>query len=715
MNVKSLVVSLIMVVVLAGIGVGLYCAWPAITGTINDNKYYTAEEVEQIVDDAVNNAFSNKDEMSAQIDYYKDLTDEYYLSILDYQMLVGQYEDKQAQDTETIKNLTAQKTQLETDVSNLQSVNVQHENTILSLNSTISSLQLKVSELETSDGDKSSQIALLNEQISSLQSLVSQLQETVNLNNSTIASLRAQIVVLTNQIADLTAQINNSGTTISSLNNKISQLEQSIVYYESYIASLESGEQIVITAEFNGSVYNIQVITKGGKISIVDPVSTERVIFNYWMDEDGTQLDLSTKTFSESTKIIANITLKYDVKFNVDGSDTDTQLVVSGSYASEPSEQPTKTGYTFAGWSLDGKTAVTVSETPITANTTFFALWTINSYLVTFDTGDEETTTTQQVTYGAYAIEPEQPTKTGYTFKGWSLDGSISVTVSSTVIVQATTFTALWTINSYTVQFNDGTQVVDTQSVNYGAYAIEPEQPTKTGYTFVGWSLDGANPVTVSSTAITEATTFTALWEINTYTVTFDFGDFGSNVIQQVEYGSTASIPNIPEIFGYDFAGFSLNNIDLVNDFTITDNTTYYAIYRDFIAGTYSFEYVITYSNSWVLGTSTSFAYIFDVMNTGSTWVIDNDSIQCLGYNSSDETMSLSLRIVDNDVFIDFSYASSAVLMTRNGFDASVTIKLDFFNGVSMDLVENECEIIGALSPVHIQPNSVAFYSPVRE
>ena len=491
------------------------------------------------------------------------------------------------------------------------------------------------------------QIALLNEQISSLQSLVSQLQETVNLNNSTIASLRAQIVVLTNQIADLTVQINNSGTTISSLNNKISQLEQSIVYYESYIASLESGEQIVITAEFNGSVYNIQVINKGGKISIVDPVSTERVIFNFWMDEDGTQIDLSTKTFSESTKIIANITLKYDVKFNVDGSDTDTQLVTSGSYASEPAEQPTKIGYTFVGWSLDGNTAVTVSETPITTNTTFFALWTINSYLVTFDTGDEETTTTQQVTYGAYAIEPEQP--------------------------------------------------------------------TKTGYTFAGWSLDGVNLVTVFSTAITQTTTFYAVWEINTYTVTFDFGDFGSNVIQQVEYGSTASIPNIPEIFGYDFAGFSLNNIDLVNDFTITDNTTYYAIYRDFIAGTYSFEYVITYSNSWVLGTSTSFAYIFDVMNTGSTWVIDNDSIQCLGYNSSDETMSLSLRIVDNDVFIDFSYASSAVLMTRNGFDASVTIKLDFFNGVSMDLVENECEIIGALSPVHIQPNSVAFYSPVRE
>ena len=714
MSTKSIIASVVMIVVLAGAGIGLYCAWPAITGTINDNKYYTAEEVQEIVDDAVNNAFSNKDEMSAQIDYYKDLTDEYYLSILDYQMLVGQYEEKQTQDTETIKNLTAQKNQLETDVSNLQTVNTQHVNTISSLNSTISSLQLKVSELEASDGDKSSQIALLKEQIASLQTLVSQLQETVNLNNSTIASLRAQIVVLTNQIADLTAQINNSGTTISSLNNKISQLEQSIAYYESYIASLESGEQIIITAEFNGSVYNIQVINKGGKISIVDPVSTERVIFNYWMDEDGTQIDLSTKTFSESTKIIANITLKYDVKFNIDGSDTDTQLVVSGSYAIEP-EQPTKTGYTFAGWSLDGKTAVTVSETPITVNTTFFALWSINSYLVTFDTGDVETTTTQQVNYGAYAIEPEQPTKTGYTFSGWSLNGSTSVTVSSTVIVQATTFTALWTINSYTVQFNDGTQVVDTQSVNYGTYASEPSAPTKTGYTFKGWSLDGANLVTVSSTAITQATTFFAVWEINTYTVTFDFGDFGSNVTQQVEYGSTASIPNIPEIFGYYFAGFSLNNVDLVNDFTITDNTTYYAIYRDFIAGTYSFEYVITYSNSWVLGTSTSFAYIFDIINTGSTWVINNDSIQSLGYNSSDETMSLSLRIVDNDVFIDFSYASSAVLMTRNGFDVSATIKLDFFNNVSMDLVEDECEIIGGLSAVHIQPDSVAFYSPVRE
>ena len=121
-----------------------------------------------------------------------------------------------------------------------------------------------------------------------------------------------------------------------------------------------------------------------------------------------------------------------------------------------------------------------INNIPITANTTFFALWTINSYLVTFDTGDVETTTTQQVIYGAYAIEPEQPTKTGYTFAGWSLDGSTSVTVSSTVIVQATTFTVT---KNYGESFEMPTKGV-------GEFGSIIDSWVREDRVFVGWKIN---------------------------------------------------------------------------------------------------------------------------------------------------------------------------------------------------------------------------------
>ena len=123
-----------------------------------------------------------------------------------------------------------------------------------------------------------------------------------------------------------------------------------------------------ITAEFNGAVYNVQVINKGSKLSLIEPTSTEYVIFNYWEDEEGNQVDLSTKTFNESTKLIANVTYKYDVNFYVDNASVDDQIIIKNGYATKPAN-PQKSGYEFDGWSLDGQTVVEVSETPITKNT----------------------------------------------------------------------------------------------------------------------------------------------------------------------------------------------------------------------------------------------------------------------------------------------------------------------------------------------------------
>ena len=101
-------------------------------------------------------------------------------------------------------------------------------------------------------------------------------------------------------------------------------------------------------------------------------------------------------------------------------------------------------------------------------------------YSVTFTDWDGTVLSTQQVLHGSAATAPANPTREGYTFTGWSTDFS-NVTSDLTVIAQ-------YSINTYTVTFKDwdGT-TLKVQTVNHGSAATAPANPTREGYTFVGW------------------------------------------------------------------------------------------------------------------------------------------------------------------------------------------------------------------------------------
>lgn len=632
MNAKQLVSIITYILLIAGLAVCI--AWicvnqDAVKKGLQGANLYTEEDLQNSYKDGYDSALSDKDSYVELIDSLRDekitLTDQLSQANASLTQANNSIKDKQSQ----IDTLTEQKTELETNVSNLQTINSQNEITITGLNETISELQSQVKILEASESDKTSQISALNTQISNLQTLVSQLQNTNEINSNTITSLNAQIISLNSQISDLTYQLQNNGSIVTSLNNKIAQLEESIAYYENYIASLESGEQVVVTFEFDGSVYNIQLLNKNATASVTTPTSTDYVIFNYWT-VNGEQIELSTYQFTTNTKVVANVTYKYDVKFMVDNAEHNSQIVTSGTIATVPTT-PTKSGYEFDGWSLNGVDIVDVTQQTVTANVTYYAVftqlhtvtfiyeddtidtqtvrngeyatapqvnsttykvfngWTINSiitavstykitsattfvaditykYDVTFMVDNEEYDT-QIVTSGNYATEPTQPTKTGYTFKGWSINGSDIVSVTSTLITANTTFIAVFDINSYTVQFNDGTQIIDTQQVNYSSYASVPNEPTKEDYIFKGWSLDGSSVVTVSSTLITEHTTFIAVWSA-TMNGVFSNG----NYTLTIKNNAIVSFPNI-----------LLDESDKVHD-------GYYQAYREPV-GFFTLEY----------------------------------------------------------------------------------------------------------------------------
>ena len=187
------------------------------------------------------------------------------------------------------------------------------------------------------------------------------------------------------------------------------------------------------------------------------------------------------------------------------GTTLKTQSVPYGSDATPP-PNPTRTGYTFAGWNGNYKN--------VTSDRTITATWRINTYTLYFNAnGGTVSPESRPVTYGSQYGTLPTPTRTGYTFNGWYTESSGGSRVSSTTTMGAsnTTIYAQWTPIYYNVTFVDGLgTTLKTQSVPYGSDATPPPNPIRTGYTFAGWN--------GSYTNVTSNRTITATWRINTYT-----------------------------------------------------------------------------------------------------------------------------------------------------------------------------------------------------
>lgn len=110
-------------------------------------------------------------------------------------------------------------------------------------------------------------------------------------------------------------------------------------------------------------------------------------------------------------------------------------------------------------------------------------------------------------------------------------------------------------IGAYTVAFlSDGENTAPPQ-IRANAPADQPADPTKEGYTFIGW-YNGESEWNFE-TPVTADLTLTAKWQINRYTITFDTAG-GSEVpsITQ-DYGTAITPPAAPTRTGYTFAGWN--------------------------------------------------------------------------------------------------------------------------------------------------------------
>ena len=569
-KVLTIIFSVIIVAAFAFVLTWGIINWSKVKEGMKGNGLYTQEDIQKSYEDGYNTALTDKDEYDKLINGYRDTitTQNDQMSQLNSQVLslTNSNRDYLAQ----VGTLNDQRSALETQIETLETVKTNNEATIADLNGEIASLSAQIVNLQANANENANQITSLTNQVANLQSLNNQLQETNELNNRTINGLNAQIISLNNQISDLTLQMQNNSSVVNALNSKIAELNKSIQYYEEYIANLETGEQVVATFEYAGSVYSIQIVNKNSILSVTTPQSTAYVIFNGWT-VGGEPIDLATFRIMQNTKIVADVTYKYEVNFMVEGENHDNQIVLKDAKVTMPAN-PTKNGYVFDGWTLDGNSVVNLENYTVTQNVTFTAKFT-KLYSVAFRYEDS-TLKTDTVKSGYYAVAPETTSTAYKVFNGWKVNG-IAVVVGEYRITADTVFVADITYK-YDVKFMADGKAHNTQIVERNGKPTVPSNPTKANYVFVGWSLDGTNTVDVGKHIVTENVTFTALFRVDKFTVTFKNGNT-TVATQEVQNGGYASKPS------YDsetFMGWSADNGKTVvnlSTYKITANTTFTA------------------------------------------------------------------------------------------------------------------------------------------
>ena len=295
-------------------------------------------------------------------------------------------------------------------------------------------------------------------------------------------------------------------------------------------------------------------------------------------------------------------------------------IIITQDYGT-PITAPTLTreGYTFKGWDKE------IPETMPADNITVKAQWEINQYTIAFDTngGSEITPITQD--YGTKITAPDNPTRKGYTFKGWDKE------IPETMPAGNITVKAQWEINQYTITFdtNGGSEIAPITQ-DYGTEITAPDNPTRKGYTFKGW--DKKIPETMPA----ENITVKAQWEINQYTIAFDTNGGSEIVPITQDYGTEITAPDNPTRKGYTFKGWDKE----IPETMPAENITITARWKDTEKPTGE---IIIGTNKWnEFLNELTFGIFFKDTQEVTINAVDNSGVVFVSYLVTDKELSES-------------------------------------------------------------------------
>lgn len=241
----------------------------------------------------------------------------------------------------------------------------------------------------------------------------------------------------------------------------------------------------------------------------------------------------------------------YTVYFDTNGGTScSMQRVEEDSLVTEPTTS--KTGYTFVGWDYN-------FNTPLKSDLVISASWSPNQYTITFDAnGGSLSNNNLTVTYDkSYTLTT--PTRPGYTFTGW-YENNNKLTNGIWNRTTNVTLVAKWTANTYNISYdlNGGNLNTNKPSAYKTDSVVEIGNPSKTGYEFIGWSVNGSSQrykdYVINNTY--GDISLVANFEANTYSVTLDSnGGECSYDLLTVTYNESYALP-IPTKAGYKFEGW---------------------------------------------------------------------------------------------------------------------------------------------------------------
>ena len=330
--------------------------------------------------------------------------------------------------------------------------------------------------------------------------------------------------------------------TQSSSTGSTSTLSWKLYYIASYAASAAAADRDY-TITINGKTvktgsYNINGKTgtkeiTSGTTTINKTTSAQTISFKIEFEFKLTWGGTYGGWKSASGSISVPAKTKYTISYNANGGSgaPSSQTKWHGTNITLSTSKPTRTGYTFVKWNTNSSGTGTSYNSGATysanAKATLYAVWSINTYTISYNAnGGSGAPSSQTKTYGVnLTLSATKPTRTGYTFKGWSLtkDGSVYYQPGGTCGKnEKLTLYAVWEIITYTISYNanEGSGAPANQTKSYGKnLTLATTKPTRSNYTFVKWNTNSSGTGTSYNSGSTysanASATLYAVWSLN--------------------------------------------------------------------------------------------------------------------------------------------------------------------------------------------------------
>ena len=413
----------------------------------------------------------------------------------------------------------------------------------------------------------------------------------LNINNAPVTSGPIFTVEVTygQTIADANVVLNNptrDGYTFSGwyANGAVWTSDTSITSDIEVTASWNAG-RYKIAFDLNGAPGTApaaQTVGHGGTVGRpTDPSWEGHKFLGWFLKGSDTPWDFSNTVSASATLYAGWSNSSYKVSFegnrgtftaNGNWTGSYSEDVQSGYRVSAEIANPTRDGYTFAGWFDEDGNAWNAS-TVITGSVTYYAKWDANSYELTlYANGGAYADGSDVKVYPASETTPignvEIPTREGYVFRGWytRADGGERVEFETTSTLDKDTILyAHWTEAVYQVTYQGQDFSWTNKNVKYGSTVKAPTSSNYDveGYTITGWyttrTYDEGTEWNFAEDTVTQNTVLYAKYEAKAFTITFDAnGGVGAQYTQSFAFGESKPLTaNQFTREGWSFVGWA--------------------------------------------------------------------------------------------------------------------------------------------------------------